>query len=212
MRIALTRPEGRGTELAARLRERGHEVALVPLTRIEDAEPFPDPAGFDGVLFTSVSAVERAPEGAAWAGVRVGAVGAFTAAALRERGLPVDVVGTGGGAELAAAWGPAEGQRLLLPQAERAHPALADGLRAAGAEVFPVAVYRTVALERVDRAALSAADVICFFAPSAVRAFEALGLETGASFWGYGPTTRAAMAKLSPLLDELPGPGSGPAP
>ncbi|MGQ0612519.1 MAG: uroporphyrinogen-III synthase, partial [Planctomycetaceae bacterium] len=90
MRVVLTRPAGRGEEFARRLRAAGHEVAHVPLTRIEPDAPFPDPAPFDGVLFTSVAAVELAPRAAHWP--RVGAVGPATAAALRARGLGVHVV------------------------------------------------------------------------------------------------------------------------
>jgi uroporphyrinogen-III synthase len=205
MRVVLTRPEARGFELAGALRESGHEVVHVPLTRIVDGEPFPDPAVFDGVLFTSANAAVRAPKGATWP--RVGAVGLKTAAALAERGIPVHVVGDGGGAELAAAWGEARGQRLLLPQAEEAHPALADALRAAGADVTKVSVYRSEPETDVDRDALGRADVICFFAPSQVRVFLALGVATEARVWAYGPTTRAAMDDFDEArfieLDEI---------
>ena len=190
----MTRPAGRGADFARRLRETGHAVTEAPLTVIRDFDPFPDPSGFDGVLFTSVSAVERAP--AATAGwPRVGAVGGATAEALRARGIPVGVVGSGsgGGAELAEAWGEARRQRLLLPQAAQAHAALADRLRSAGAEVVVARVYETVSATEVDRAALEKAELTCFHAPSAVRAYVALGIESESAFWGHGPTTRAAM-------------------
>lgn len=201
MRIVLTRDAERGDALAERLRAGRHEVACVPLTRVEDGAPFPDPSPFDGVLFTSANAVARAPAKARWP--RVGAVGEATAGALRARGIAVDVVGAGGGKELAHAWGGAAGQRLLLPQAEEAHGDLADALRAAGAELTVAAVYRTVPHEGADRGAFERADLVCFFAPSQVRAYRALAVLTGARFWGVGPTTRAAMRGL-PQVDELP--------
>jgi uroporphyrinogen-III synthase len=194
VKVVLTRPEGRGAELAESLRAEGHEVLHAPLTRIRDAEPFPDPSGFDGVLFTSVSSVERAPGNVSWP--RVGAVGGVTAEALRARGIEVAVEGGGGGAELASAWGTAKGQRLLLPQARTSHPALAASLRASGAEVICVPVYETVPVENPDRAPLETADLICFFAPSAVRAFRALHIRTRASVWAHGPTTRAALDEV----------------
>ncbi|MHC4940735.1 MAG: uroporphyrinogen-III synthase, partial [Planctomycetota bacterium] len=178
MRIVLTRPHGRGEAWRERLEADGHEVVLVPLTEIRDGDPFPDPAGYDGVLFTSVSSVERAPQGAAWP--RIGAVGRATADALAERGMPAGVIGVGGGRELAAAWGNAMGQRLLLPQARHAHPDLELALRKMGAEVDCVAVYETAPAARVDRAALERANVIAFFAPSAVKMFKQLAVETGA--------------------------------
>jgi uroporphyrinogen-III synthase len=115
----------------------------------------------------------------------------------------VDVVGAGGGKELAHAWGHARGQRLLLPQAEEAHPDLAEALRAAGARVTVVAVYRSVALLGVDLAPFERADLVCFFAPSQVRAFRTLRARTRARFWGVGPTTRAAMEGL-PQVADLP--------
>jgi uroporphyrinogen-III synthase len=199
VRVVLTRE--RDDTVAPRLRAGGHEVLCVPLTAVEDGEPFPDLAGFDGVLVTSANAAARAPRDARWP--RVGAVGEATAAALRARGVRVDVVGAGGGKELAAAWGPAKGQRLLLPQAADAHPDLADALRAAGARVTVAAVYRTVPLEGVDKAPFERADLVCFFAPSQVRAFRALSVRTAAKFWGHGPTTRAAMQGL-PAVENLP--------
>jgi uroporphyrinogen-III synthase len=200
VRIVLTRDPERADALAAMLRAGGHEVACLPLTAVADGDPFPDPSPFDGVLFTSANAAARAPAEARWP--RVGAVGEATAAALRARGIKVDVVGALGGKELAEAWGPARGQRLLLPQAGDAHPDLADALRAAGAHVTAVAVYRTVPVAGVDLAPLERADLVCFFAPSQVRAFRALGAKTRARFWGVGPTTRAAMAGLPQVRDR----------
>ncbi len=200
MRIVLTREPERGDALAEELRAKGHEVLSVPLTAVEDGDAFPDPAGFDGVLFTSANAAARAPGKARWP--RVGAVGEATASALAARGIRVDVVGRGGGKELAEAWGPAKGHRLLLPQAADAHPDLADALRAAGARVTAAAVYRTVPLAAVDRTPFERADLVCFFAPSQVRAFRALGVKTAARFWGHGPTTRRAMEGL--VQAELP--------
>ena len=199
MRIVLARAAGRDGAFARRLERAGHAIAFVPLTATEPLEPFPDPAGWDGVLFTSVNAVALAPVGAAWP--RVAAVGPATAEALEKRGVDVAVVGTGGGRELAEAWGSAAGQRLLLPRAREAHPALAEALRAAGAAVTCVAVYRTVVLTGVDPAPFAGADVICFFAPSQVRAFLDLGVETDAKFWAHGPTTRQAL--LDRNLDAL---------
>jgi len=196
MRIVLTRPRGRGEAWREQLAAAGHTVALVPLTEIRDGEPFPDPSGYDAVLFTSVAAVERAPEGARWS--QVGAVGPATAAALEERGIGVDAVGTGGGAELASAWtrfaGNLMGHRILLPQARRAHATLEVALRGMGAEVDCAAVYETLPAPRVDRGALEDAEVIAFFAPSAVRIYRELHVKTGARFWGIGNTTREELA------------------
>ncbi len=206
MRIVVTRAPGRSGEFRRRLVEAGHEVSAIPLTEVRDSTPFPSPAGYDGVLFTSVAAVERAPRGVLWP--RVGAVGPATAAALRARGIRVDVWGAAGGAALASAWGDPRGEHLLLPQAAEAHPALAARLREGGARVDAVAVYRTLPrtdLASGERAALAAADLLCFFAPSAVRAYLSLGLARRGRCWGVGPTTRQAILEgnLDPLDDLL---------
>ena len=211
MQFVLTRPRGRGEAWRKQLEAVEHEVALVPLTEIRDGDPFPDPTGYDAVLFTSVAAVERAPEGAEWP--RVGAVGSVTAAALEERSIGVDVIGTGGGAELASAWTQATGNllghRILLPQARRANATLEVALRGMGADVDCVTVYETVPAPRVDREALECADVIAFFAPSAVRIYRELRVKTSARFWGVGSTTCGAMADAGvphsdvPALDAL---------
>lgn len=201
MKLVATRDPGRGAAWGRARRAEGHEVSFVPLTRIEDAAPFPDPSGFDGVLFTSVNAVVRAPDGARWP--RVGAVGPATADALRARGIPVDVAGEGpgGGRALAALWGDARGRRLLLPQAERAQPDLADALRAAGADVVAVGVYRSVPREDLDpgeRAVLRDADEIRFFAGSHVRAFRGLGLRTKARLRAEGRTAQLELDRRDP--------------
>jgi len=194
MRIVWTRPQDRGLEARRALEEAGHEVVCVPLTRTVDGDPFPsDPHAFDGALFTSVAAVERIPEGLAWP--RVAAVGPATARALEARGIAVNVLGDGGGTELAIAWGYAQGQRLLLPQAYEAHPDLERTLTEAGAELTIVAVYKTLPIANVDPEPFRTADRIEFFAPSAVRAYADLNVETDASFGGIGLTTRAAMSK-----------------
>jgi len=164
-------------------------VTETALTVTRDRAPFPDPAPFDAVLFTSVEAARRAPAGLR--GPRVGAVGEPTAAALRARGIRVDVVGEGGGAALARAFAPRPGQRILLPRAREAHRALEEALRAAGADVVVAEVYETLPAETVDRAALEAADEIWFFAGSAVRAFRALGIATRARLVARTPS--AAM-------------------
>jgi uroporphyrinogen-III synthase len=193
MRIVVTRLEGRGVEFIGRLESLGHVVCRAALTRVVDAEPFPDPALFDGVLFTSVSAVERSPSGAQWP--RVGAVGRATAAALKARGIDVAVVGGGGGADLARAWGEARGQKLLLPLAADAHPALGAALEESGAEVVRAVVYRTLPLPSIDETQFRGADVICFFAPSAVQAYVDLNIATNAQMWAHGPTTADALRR-----------------
>ena len=81
----------------------------------------------------------------ALAGATVAAVGPGTAAALREAGIVADVVAERSVAEglLAALPGGLAGVRALVARAEEARDTLPEGLRAAGAEVDVVPLYRT---------------------------------------------------------------------
>ena len=111
---------------------------------------------FTWVGFTSANAVDAVVRRAAELGVdpvlpadiRVAAVGAATAAALRYAGLPVDLQPTGPGSAdtLAAAWPTARaGETVLLPRSDIARPGLPDALVAKGYRVETVTAYRTVA-------------------------------------------------------------------
>ena len=68
---------------------------------------------------------------------------------------------------LVEALGDVAGERILVATAEGARTVLADGLRAAGAEVTEVKLYRSVA-EPVDAAAVMSCDWVTFTASSTV--------------------------------------------
>jgi len=79
-------------------------------------------------------------------GLRTAAIGEATARALRESGVePTLIPGSGAGASLAGAMAAADpglaGAPVLLPLAADAHPDLAQGLAAAGADVRAVVAY-----------------------------------------------------------------------
>ena len=110
--------------------------------------------------------------------VRIGAVGNATAAALRAAGWEPDCIPTMQTAEaLAAALGTVPGCRILFPASEIARPTLPDNLRARGANVTVVTVYRTVATPPEQTAAVTAQlragaiDAITFTSPSTVQGF-----------------------------------------
>lgn len=156
MTVLLTRPSGRSDGLAARLRAAGIGVHVVPTVETE-----PDPAAIavlaerlqdaDWLVVTSPAGAEivaevllqRTPPG-----LRLAAVGEATAAVLEEAGHRVDLVPAGAtGKALAAALASATdltGQRLVLARADAAGSDLPNALRAAGATVEEVAIYRTV--------------------------------------------------------------------
>lgn len=106
------------------------------------------------------------------------AVGAATA-----RELPGEVIvpasGVGADALVAELRDRVRGKRVLVARAEGGNPALVDGLRAAGAEVEALTLYRTVPVTEADPVALAALregriDAIAFASGSAARAFAAL--------------------------------------
>lgn len=217
--VVVTRDEPRDGPLSRRLRELGLEVLSWPVVRVG---PAPDPAQLesalkraaelDWIVFASqhaVSAVtDRLPSPPH--GVRVAAVGASTAAALRERGWPPDVVPEqASAAALVAALAPGvrRGARVLFPASSRALPTLAAGLRELGAEVLQVEAYRTDAAEldvaacrsTIDRGAVGA---VTFTSPSCVdELHRALGrpyferLLSRCSCITLGSTTARALAE-----------------
>lgn len=144
-------------------------ILLAPSSRVEIVEKVshsiepvePDCSALDApqdlVIFTSQVAVERAfgdPTFSArffeaLSGPRIAAVGTATAEALSARGLAVGLV-AGGSAESVLERLPArmEGQRVLLPCGQDAAPDLPARLRARGALVERIVLYRKVARPR----------------------------------------------------------------
>ena len=118
--------------------------------------------------------------GAAWT---VCCVGPQTAEVARAQGLPVHVVperrDASGIVETLDRGAGLQAARVLLPRAAEGRQELIDDLRAAGAEVVPVSVYRTLPAE-VDAAELRRSlasgelHALTFTSPSAATAFAAL--------------------------------------
>lgn len=217
--VVVTRDEPRDGPLSTRLRELGLEVLFWPVVRVA---PPADPARFeaalgrvaelDWIVFTSrhaVSAVTaRLPS--LPPGVRIAAVGASTAAALRDRGWPPDVVPEeASAAALVTALAPViqRGARVLFPASSRALPTLAAGLRELGADVRQVEAYRTDAAGLDVSACRStidhgAVDAVTFTSPSCVDELDrALGrahferLLSSSSAITLGSTTARSLAE-----------------
>jgi len=215
----VTRDEPREGPLSARLRDFGLEVLSWPVVRILPAQ---DPApleaalqelsGFNWIVFTSRHAVEPVagrlsarPER-----LRIAAVGASTAAALRDRGWVPDVVPEQASAEsLLGTLTPYihPGTRVLFPASSRALPVLPAGLRQLGAQVLEVEAYRTAAapldIEACRRSIEhGAVGAVTFTSPSCVEELEhALGrgfftrLLSTAVAVALGETTGRALAQ-----------------
>ena len=159
--VVVTRSRGQLDGMAARLRELGAEVVPLPTIAFEAAEPAPidaaidDLGAYDWVLFTSANGVDffvdalhaRGRDLRAFAGARVGCIGPATARRLARRGIVPDVVPESYVAEGLLASLLAEGvrgRRFLVPRAAVARELLPETLRAEGADVDVLPVYRTV--------------------------------------------------------------------
>jgi uroporphyrinogen-III synthase len=191
--IAVTRAGERGSPLAEALRRLGATVHEIPLTRIETLDLVPlreavqSLAQYDWVLLTSVNAVEHLARVVDELRLqqtmqtrRLAVVGAATAAAAEQRGWRMPTVQpeksqAEGIVDLMAARTDVDGARMLYPCAAGARDVLPDGLRALGAVVDVIPVYRSApdpeGQARIRALAKAGAiDLVTVAAPSAVDA------------------------------------------
>ena len=214
--VVVTRARAQASALAARLTELGAQVVEAPAIRTEPlAVDLPDPKGFDLVCVTSPNGAERLLEevrdARALAGPTIAAIGPGTARALRAGGIAPDVVPGRAVAEgLVEALSDVPVTRALIARAEEGRSVLPDALRARGAEVVDLALYRTVAepLDDATRDAALAADYVTFTSASSVRAFVAAagGPPDGPRLVSIGPATSDALrdAGLEPDVEPDP--------
>ncbi len=203
-------------DLDRRLAALGADVLQVPLIEIVPAD--------DDALARAVAGlsdgdwvVVSSQHGAELAGavlqavdvdVRTAAVGTRTATSLeRSTGRRPDVVPSRQtAADLVAVMPDGKGRRVLLAQADRAAPTLADGLARLGYDVIVVTAYRTALVRPTDaqRDAMLAADVVAFASGSAAEAWaDAVGTETPAIVAAIGPTTAAVAASRGLTVTQV---------
>ena len=244
-RIVITRAREQAGDLARALEAHGAAVVLAPVIRIEPLlQLAPLRAALAGlsayrwVVFTSQNAVHivfdrllawgLGPR--AFAGTSVAAIGTATGDALQQRGVvpalvPDEFVGEAL-AEALGARGGLAGSRVLVPSAEDARDALAAGLKAHGAAVEVVPVYRTVPAT-IDLTALAVElrdgqiDAVTFTSSSTVRCFvDLVGRKAATSGrfiaavigpvtagtareFGLGDVVEAAPHTVAGLVDAL---------
>jgi len=197
-RVVVTRARAQASAFAERLRRLGAEVIEVPVIAVEATAEreeleaalrrFDEPSrGERWLVFSSANAVRlvlqtlRAggSDSRRLAGVRLVAIGPETAAALGDFGLRADLVPDEYIAEAVAeamVAGGVSDARVLLPRASLARDVLPDRLRAAGAEVEVLPIYRTVlpdgATEELRSVlAAGAVDAVTFTSSSTVAHF-----------------------------------------
>ncbi len=202
-RIVVTRPHEQSAALAERLERLGATVSILPLVGIE---PLQDGTAvdaalealdtYDWIVFTSVNGVAVVGQRlGTLRHVRIAAVGAATAAAVRTLGLEPSFVPERFAAdEIVAGLKPLTGVRVLLPQADIADPALAEELRIHGAVVTAISAYRTVEVDRSasELAALRASDAVVVASGSAARSLASRGGAGEALVVCIGPKTAEA--------------------
>lgn len=235
MSVLVTRPDGERDPLVARLRALGQRVHAVPTVATEPL-PFPPPdlGSFDWVVVTSAAGARGLLErvvppsgpdgppppqgrrrGPCWA-----AVGPRTAAELAAHGVmattvPDERVGAAIAGALAER-GPLGGLRVLLARADAAAEDLPARLRAGGAVVEELEVYRTIVGPEAMRPALRAAladrelAAVVFASGSAVRGLLRLGGTEARRLPAIciGPVTSAvARAEGFRIVGEATAPG-----
>lgn len=195
-RIVITRPDADAARLADRLRALGAVPVVIPSIEIEFTDPpeldraLKDLGTYHWVIFTSRNGVEAVfRRTGRLTGPKVAAIGPATAEALRGRGVTPDLVPSQYVAEaILASLREVRGLRFLLPRADIAREALAEGLRRRGAVVDEIAAYHTRPTGR--RAPLGPVDAVTFTSSSTVRGFLAGGpVPAGAKVICIGPIT-----------------------
>jgi len=196
-RVLVTRPEAQAFELSSVIRAFGGDAIELPTVRIEpleDASALDEALQridvYDVLLLASANAARALAARSTELGIpldrpglRVGCVGARTAEAAGELGIPVHLVpprADGEGlAEAVAQWLEPAGLRFLLPRSEVGRDALPDAITAAGGEVETVTAYRTVGAEAGaerlnEELEAGRLDALTFTSPSTVRHFLAM--------------------------------------
>lgn len=229
VRVLVTRTREQAAALAGPLEALGAEVVLMPV--IEVAPPV-DPAPleaalerlqtYDWLILTSVNAVKLLfarlgvtadAVAARLSGVRIAAVGTATAARIARFGIEPDLVPEDfraeGLVESLREFGVGPHTYVLIPRAAEARAVLPDELRAMGARVDAVDLYRLVSIapdqEVLDRLSAGEIDVIAFASGSTARHFvsalEAAGVDAPqvlahAQVASVGPVTSEALQKM----------------
>lgn len=221
--VAVTRTRAQASGLTERLRALGASVIELPVISIAAPSSFSGVdscierlAGYRFVVFTSANGVKAFFERLVLAGLdaralacaRIAAIGPATAAELAERGIVADLVPGEFRAEAVADLlieaGLTDGDWVLVPRALEARDVLPRMLRACGARVDVVPVYRTVPPSRASAepalASLIAgeADAVTFTSSSTVRNFVGLVRDVAPNpvevlerldFYSIGPIT-----------------------
>ncbi len=229
--ILVTRARHQASALSAHLEVLGARVIecptieLVPVAEAATLEAtFEELSSYSWVIFTSANAVsffleslwESGRDVRAFGEARLCVIGPATRNALERWRLRValqpETYVAESLVEALHARGDLRGERVLLPRAKGARDVLPEELRAMGAEVTELALYRAVPPARLADEALGAlrrgeVDFVTFTSSSTVRHFcdmvgeEAPELLRGTCAAAIGPVTRAAAKARGLAVD-----------
>lgn len=160
MRVLVTRPEPGASRTAEKLRTRGFEPVILPLS---ETRPIPIsmqalPADAVAVAVTSANALRHAPLDLIQrlANLPCHAVGHRTGEATRAAGFVAVEEGPGNAVALAGQIGEKfDGGTLVYLCGRERFPGFEERLAAIGVQVHPIETYETVAMDHSDAAVLS---------------------------------------------------------
>jgi len=144
--VWITRAEPGATATAGRVRAMGLQPLVAPLLQVRALSAPPSPAGYDGLVFTSLNGVRFAPAPSSGPTPPVLAVGDATAEAARQAGYG-DVASAGGDVgDLARLIGARFGAGARLLHLSAAAPAgdLAADVAPFGVRIDRAAIYETI--------------------------------------------------------------------
>lgn len=203
-KVLVTRPESSDGLLSTALRAVGCDPVVAPGFTYAPADTAPSAAEVAASAWTvwtsaaSVEAVGPRPN----PGSHHAAVGGATAQALAEAGIEADLVGDGGGAELAELLleNLEPGTHILYPRSAKADRSFAERLRTFGIDVDDRVAYDVLDADPAILCAALTSDVaaVTFASPSAVKGFaDAVGDDLLARddvvVASIGPTTTGAL-------------------
>lgn len=227
-RVVVTRARKQAGVFSSLLRELGAEVIEMPVIRIEPprdrlafGELVQEAHSYDWLIFSSPNGVDAFFElffkiyddARALGGAFIAALGAGTAAKVREYHLGVDLQPDLSIAEgLVQAFeekaGSLDNLRMLWVKAEHTRDVISKGLVTKGAILDEAIAYRTVA-ETEDRLGVNrrfaeeGADILTFTSASTAEHFAKLGLPLprGLKIASIGPVTSKALEKSGLWVD-----------
>ena len=190
MRILVTRPQPGADETATRLKARGHEALVDPLTSVVFS-PEPKignaPAAIAVTSRNGAHALSGWNAAKSWRDLPLFAVGASSAAAAADAGFGNIVAADGDVAHLAtlirARFTPGAGAILYPAARDRAGDLVAE-LQAAGIATILVEAYRAVAVAHLDAAVAASLgagriDGVLFHSQRSARVFVELATAAG---------------------------------